>query len=367
MFCPSTATRLAATVAAMNRVRLRGPEHLIGAVPYLVGFVPHNSVILLLLEETTSEVLLTVRHDLPREPAEIAATVDILESAIRSAGASAVVIVIWGPSHESGPAPSRELVPALVAAAENMQAPARDALVVMGKRWRSALCVADDCCPAEGRAIDPGSVDAIRVPFVLDGRAPARDRAEIAQSYAPLSADHPSVQRLRAAVESEVGLLESQLRPEGAGPLLVEWRRRQADSVLTLLCEVSDLDSFVGQQARTVIALQDIHVRDLVIKTLIDHPDPRAIENRLRMLACSTPMELQAPVFALCAALSWQRGDGSRANMALESALASNPGYSLAVLLRRAISAGLPPSRWIDAVRQTSERECAAGPDPAAA
>jgi hypothetical protein len=351
----------------MNRVRLRGPEHLIGAVPYLVGFVPHNSVILLLLEEATSEVLLTVRHDLPREPAAIAATVDILESAIRSAGATAVVIVIWGQSDESGPDPSPDLVPALLAAAEKMRAPVRDAVVVMGERWRSALCASDDCCPAEGRVIDTGSVDAIRVPFVLDGRAPARDRAEIEQLYAPLPDEHPRVQRLRAAVENEVAFLESRLQLEGAGPLLVEWRRQQADSVLTLLCEVDDMDSSIEHQARTVIALQDIHVRDLVIKTLIDHLDPRTIESRLRMLACSTPTELQAPVFALCAALSWQRGDGSRAGMALESALASNPGYSLAVLLRRAISAGLPPSRWLDAVRQTSERECAAGPDPAAA
>jgi hypothetical protein len=359
--------RHSTTVAAMNRVRLRGPEHLIGALPYLVGFTPHDSVVLLLLEHTSSEVLLTVRHDLPRDAAQIAVTVDILESAIRSAEASAVVIVIWGSSDEVASGRSPSLVSALVAASESMHVPVRDALVVMGDRWRSALCTSEGCCPRDGRPIDPESVDAIRVPFVLDGRAPARDRAEIERLYSPLPDEHPRVQRLRAAVECEVEFLESRLRIQGAGSLLVEWRRRQADAVLTLMGEAGRLESVIQDQARAVIALQDIHVRDLVIKSLIDHEDPRLIENHLRLLACSTPTELQAPLFALCAALSWQRGDGSRATMALESALASDPSYSLAVLLRRAISAGLPPSRWLDAVRQTSEVECASGPGPTAA
>jgi hypothetical protein len=357
------------TVPAMNRVRLRGPEHLIAAVPYLVGFIPHDSVIMLLLDDATS-VILTVRHDLPRNSTDIAATVDILESAIRSSEATAVVIVLW--SGASGPAEldvgAAALVPALVDAAGALRIPVRDALVVFGDRWRSALCASPVCCPPQGHQIDAGSVDAIRLPFVLDGRSPAGDRAQVEQLYSPLPDEHPCVQQLREAVEREVQFLQTD-RPTEAGEPLVQWRREQARSVLTLLGQSSDSESesSLAERARAVIVLQNIHVRDLVIKALVDHPDPRQIENQVRLLARSTPMELQAPVFALSAALSWQRGDGSRANMALDSALLSNPGYSLAVLLRRAIRAGLPPSRWLEAVRQTSEHECAAGGGPSAA
>ena len=40
----------------------------------------------------------------------------------------------------------------------------------------------------------------------------------------------------------------------------------------------------------------------------------------------------------------WQSGDGALANVALDRALADDPGYSMALLLRQVISAGTPPS-----------------------
>ena len=39
-----------------------------------------------------------------------------------------------------------------------------------------------------------------------------------------------------------------------------------------------------------------------------------------------------------------QAGDGALANVALERALADNRGYSMAMLLRRALDSGAPPS-----------------------
>jgi hypothetical protein len=42
--------------------------------------------------------------------------------------------------------------------------------------------------------------------------------------------------------------------------------------------------------------------------------------------------------------VAWQSGDGALANVALDRALADNPRYSMALLLRQVISAGAPPS-----------------------
>jgi hypothetical protein len=47
---------------------------------------------------------------------------------------------------------------------------------------------------------------------------------------------------------------------------------------------------------------------------------------------------------ALLAFVAWQSGDGALANVALDRAVADEPRYSMALLLRQVISAGAPPS-----------------------
>jgi hypothetical protein len=42
--------------------------------------------------------------------------------------------------------------------------------------------------------------------------------------------------------------------------------------------------------------------------------------------------------------VAWQQGNGALANVALDRALADDPRYSMAMLLREAIDAGAPPS-----------------------
>ena len=55
------------------------------------------------------------------------------------------------------------------------------------------------------------------------------------------------------------------------------------------------------------------------------------------------PGYVAAPA-ALLAFVAWQSGDGALANVALDRALADEPRYSMALLLRQVITAGAPPS-----------------------
>jgi hypothetical protein len=52
---------------------------------------------------------------------------------------------------------------------------------------------------------------------------------------------------------------------------------------------------------------------------------------------------LPAPA-ALLAFTAWQCGDGALASIAIDRALACDPGYSMALLLRDILDAGVPPS-----------------------
>jgi hypothetical protein len=53
---------------------------------------------------------------------------------------------------------------------------------------------------------------------------------------------------------------------------------------------------------------------------------------------------LPAPA-SLLAFTAWQAGDGTLANIALDRALAVDPDYSMALLLRDILTAGVPPSQ----------------------
>jgi len=67
-----------------------------------------------------------------------------------------------------------------------------------------------------------------------------------------------------------------------------------------------------------------------------------------------------AAAASLLAFTAWQSGDGALANIALDRALADDPGYTMARLLRDALAAGLPPSA---AVLPMTPEECAASYD----
>ena len=61
-------------------------------------------------------------------------------------------------------------------------------------------------------------------------------------------------------------------------------------------------------------------------------------------LTRQAPPRYRAAPASLLAFTAWQRGNGALANLALEQALAANPGYSMAQLLRQVITAGAPPA-----------------------
>jgi len=74
-------------------------------------------------------------------------------------------------------------------------------------------------------------------------------------------------------------------------------------------------------------------------------PDFRDAHTRLwtDVVRRAEPAYLPAPA-ALLAFTAWQCGNGALANVALDRALDADPGYSMALLLRDTIDAGVPPS-----------------------
>ena len=91
------------------------------------------------------------------------------------------------------------------------------------------------------------------------------------------------------------------------------------------------------------LVLEELPVRDDAWARM----DPDHNEAHLRLWTDVTrlaqPGYAAAPA-ALLAFTAWQSGNGALANVALDRALADQPGYSMATLLRQALDSGAPPS-----------------------
>src|SRR5262249_13278683 len=97
------------------------------------------------------------------------------------------------------------------------------------------------------------------------------------------------------------------------------------------------------QAAWLTVVLRDLRVRDDAWSRML----PKQREAHLRLWTDLTRMArpgyIAAPA-SLLAFVAWQCGNGALRDMALDRALADDPRYSMAMLLRQAIDSGAPPS-----------------------
>ena len=91
------------------------------------------------------------------------------------------------------------------------------------------------------------------------------------------------------------------------------------------------------------VALRQLRVRDDAWARM--EPGHRIAHLQLwtDLTRLARPGYVAAPA-ALLAFVAWQSGDGALANVALDRALADNPRYSMALLLREALDSGAPPA-----------------------
>lgn len=82
-------------------------------------------------------------------------------------------------------------------------------------------------------------------------------------------------------------------------------------------------------------------------------PDPgraAAARSLLEHAAAHAARGAHAPALTLLAVLAWWEGDGARAGVLVDRALAADPAYRLALLVDQALRTGMPPG-WVRATR----------------
>jgi uncharacterized protein DUF4192 len=338
--------------SACAPLRADSPAALLAVIPQLLGFMPEASLVVIGTEPPDSSVKVTLRYDLP-DPAGAGIAADM---AAHAAGVLAAQRLTTMVAVGYGPAALVDLVAAALRdAARKAGISWHEFLRVENGRYWSYVCDDEACCPPEGKPFDPAGLDAAGTsPASGTVGAPAAraatvlsSRAAVAARVAPVGGTAAeSMRQATRCAERHVTQLLAQVRRSarrGAARHLVATEGLAASGDMIATYRAGGRYTTDFQLARMTVALRDLRVRDDAWARM----DPAHTGAHLRLWIDVTrraqPGYVAAPA-ALLAFVAWQSGDGALANVALDRALADDPRYSMALLLRQVITAGAPPS-----------------------
>lgn len=333
---------------------LTSPDTVLSAIPYLLGFAPSDSIVIVWLQGR--HILLTQRADLPTAAAEEDAWVDLLFSHAAVKMCESVIVVAYC----ADPA-AAEVVAQIRARAAIEDLRVVDALRTHGDRWWSLLCKDDDCCDQAGRPIDASDRAAIGAEFAIRGVAPSGTREEIAAELTADPVGRVAVIALLAERAAERAAVMADDRDgaarEARRDALIEAGRR------ALQGQTSDARH---SAADLIEGLADIRVRDTLMWECsgLWKDELRVARATLAHAVTVAPPGKVAPVATMAAIMAWLLGDGVRASVALERAWIDDPDYSLGQLIAAAVQGGLPPDGWRASIQQLTREECRHGFQP---
>ena len=299
----------------IERVRLNHPRDLLSAIPYLLGFHPADSVVVIALHR--GQVALTVRVDAAAVDDAPAAWAR-LSRALTEAGTDALAVVAYT---------AAEAEHDVLRFAGASPWPVLDVIRAHGGRWWSLTCPNGPACcpPGEPYTLDP----AVTAPLAVGSGPPAASRDDLAACLRPGP---------RLLVDAVAALLP--LNPEPAESVLAQ---------ATVTAHTERLDGPIplgpAQAALLLHAISVIPVRD---SCCARHDD--AAWWLWTDLIRAAPPGWVAPVATLIAVTAYQRGNAILAQLAAGRALTDDPDYRLAQLVDGMAAAQIHPQIVRDAL-----------------
>jgi len=317
------------------------PAALLAVVPHLLGFIPQSSLVIVGTSLPGGQVKVTMRYDLP-DPADPELASDIATHAtavLTGQHLSSALAIGYGPRHLVTP-----LADALREAADRTCITLHDVLRAEDGRYWSYSCTSTACCPAEGTPFDVTTHPASAA--LACGATVLPDRDAVAAGIAPIPGAAGPMQAATRRAEQHITQIIAKV---GTATRLGTTRHMITTEALAAVSGIIKAYRDGGsyrtdyQLAWLTVVLKDLRVRDDAWARM----DPRhnAAHTRLwsDLVRRACPGYV-APAASLLAFTAWQAGNGVLANVALDRALADDPDYSMAKLLRQVISAGAPPS-----------------------
>jgi hypothetical protein len=313
------------------RLTLASPADVLAAVPYLVGF--HPSASLIVLGIVRNQVQLAARWNLPLPPEALLP----LEPALTREHVEEVILIGYGDGPQVTPAidQTRRL-------AARLGVQVGEALRCHGGRYWSYVCDLAHCCPPEGTPYDP-TTSHVAAEATVHGMVALPDRASLERTLSSLTG--PVRLSMRNATATAVAAVRSRFAKtadaEGFAREFVTQGLVRVRAALAVHAAGGRLDD--AEAARLGLDLAVIRVRDEAW-TLMDDSHTGLWKDLTRRLE---PPFVPAAASRL-AMSSWRTGDSVLAVIALERALAIDPSYSMANLLMHALQNLLAPTLLAD-------------------
>jgi Domain of unknown function (DUF4192) len=325
------------TSTTTSPMRVRAPAEILAVVPYLLGFHPADSLVLIGLRG--KKMAFNARGDLPvagTRAADIAELARYYGEILRRQRLDGALLVGYGAEDRVTP-----LLTAVRDVLEGAGVAVPDALRVADGRYWSYVCRNADCCPPDGTSFEV-TTSAVAAAATMAGFVALPDRATVVRSLDP-----PSGLAL-IAIEQATDRAEDRFndmyaREDCASALLAD-----GEAAIGQACDRYGSGGRLtdDELAWLAVLLALTPVRDAAWQR-VDKAgrNGRAIHERLwtDVLRRCDPT-LAAPPGMLLAYTLWRDGDGLRAGVAVDRALAADPGYSAALLMREVLSRAVPPS-----------------------
>jgi Domain of unknown function (DUF4192) len=322
-----------------TRLKVRSTVDLLAIVPYLIGFHPVDSLVVVAMRG--GQVVFAARGDLPGWRASAAARgslADQLAGVVKRQGCQTASVIGYG-------APERvaAAVPVACAALSRSGVEVLDALRVTAGRYFSLLCADPECCPPDGTPFDVNA-SPLAAEAVFAGQVVLPDRTALVRQVAPLGG--LTRESVRQATErAEDRLAELVVAQEGGRPAAAVLRAGKA-AVREALTRGEAGDPLTDDEvAWLTLLLCDQPVRDFAWERTT--PDEWQVALWTEVLRRAEPDLAPAPA-SLLAFAAWRSGFGSLASVALERALGADPTYPMALLLDDMLRRGVPPSTLDD-------------------
>jgi Domain of unknown function (DUF4192) len=346
-------------------VRVRDAGEIAAGLPHLLGFHPRESVVLLSLGGKSGRRLgLTVRADIPPPEHNRSLAGALSRSLSTDRPDAALVFVVSEAADETFAGdrglPHHDLVWEMCRALSRLDVPVADLVLVRDGRWWSYDCPDHCCAPGAGTPL-PAEVTELEVASIATGTVVAGTRENLVARIAPPPEHDP---KAMAAACARIGVeLSGDLLDHGPEPAAAEsWAAVMAGIVRCRPGAAENRRIPDEDVARIVWGLRDGEVRDLALELALGS-DSAAAEQLWTECTRRAPAPLGAAPATLLAVSAWLRGDGAMANIALDRALSSTPGYGLATLLRDALAACMTPTDLRALLAAASDRT---GTSPAA-
>ncbi|GAA4470952.1 DUF4192 domain-containing protein [Phytohabitans houttuyneae] len=329
-----------------TRIAARNAGDVVALVPYLLGFHPESSIVVLGLRATTVDFATRMdlpEGDLPRDVLRHLAS--ILAEMVARQGGDAAVVIGYGAASQVDP-----LLDFVGSALAGRHVELIERVRVTDGRYYTVHCDDPRCCPAAGTELPIHGVAVAQAVFA--GHTALPNRAAFAAQLAAESGQARQVMldALGSAAASLLAMVEAPttVPAEGTAGSAAEDAIREMGyqavrEALRRYEHGGRLDD--DEAARLLLLLQ----RTDVLVAAWKRSRPRDAHQRLWTdLTRRAPEDLLPEPACLLAFTAWRCGSGALARVALDRALAANPDHDAARIMSQLLDSGVSPTTWVD-------------------